>query len=291
MLIDTHAHLHHEGLKNRIDEVVENAHVAGINVIVNVGTNEADSVEAVEVTNKYQEVYATVGLHPEDASIANNATWPVTFRRLLSYPKVVAIGECGLDYYRLEKGRPDQSQTSNPDYPQTKIKSLTSATRQWQEQAFRIQIELALEYNKPMVWHVRPSAPSIAAGTGDDAFDDFFRIVDEYPGLRGIVHCFSSTTANMKKAVERGFLIALNGIMTFTKDEVQLAAAKAVPLQNLVLETDCPFLTPVPRRGKVNEPANAKFTAEFLAQLRGESFNTLGNATSRNAAELFGIKV
>jgi TatD DNase family protein len=274
LLIDTHAHLHHDGLKDRVDEVVQDATSAGVTTIINVGVTEQDSRQAVELASRYDNIYATIGLHPHDAESDELTSAIKVLDELATHSKVVAVGECGLDYFRP----PEISQTSDLDGPQDSIKSLTSVLRQRQEPVFRAQIELALKHNLPMVWHIR------------DAFDDFFEIIDEYSSVKGIVHCFTSSRADMDKAVERGFLIALNGIMTFTKDHAQVEMARAVPLDNLVLETDCPFLAPVPLRGKTNEPSFLKLTAEFLAQLRGESPEDLARATSGNAAALFGLK-
>ena len=249
MLIDTHAHIHFDDYAARLDEVLANAEAAGVERIVTVGVTATDSVKAAALAEKHDHVYATVGHHPHDAK-ALDAAAEQQLRKLAKHPKVVAVGECGLDYFRDLSPRGDQ------------------------EAAFRFQIELALENDLPMVWHVR------------DAFDQFFEIVDQYDGLRGIVHCFTSSRANMEKAVARGFLVALNGIMTFTKDRSQLEAAKHLPLDHMALETDCPFLTPVPKRGQVNEPANVKLVAEFLADLRGESFEALSKTTSLNAQRL-----
>ncbi len=252
MLIDTHAHLHfRDAYKDNLDQVLANAKAVGVETIINVGVDEADSYAAVELAKKYDHIYATVGLHPHDAK--ERLKDVEGFKKLAQDSKVVAIGECGLDYFRNLSPKAEQ------------------------EEIFRQQIELALEIGKPMVWHVR------------DAFDDFFRIVDDYSGLKGIVHCFTSNRADMQKAVDRGFLVALNGIMTFTKDPNQLEAAKALPLDHLVLETDCPFLTPAPHRGKPNEPAFVKLTAEFLAKLRGESYDELASVTTANAKRLLGI--
>lgn len=248
MLVDTHAHIHFDDYSNS-DEILAAAKTAGVEKIVTVGVDAADSAKAVEFAQVHNSVYATVGLHPHDAKHGDGAAQELLIK-LASQPKVVAIGECGLDFYR------------------------NLSSREEQEKTFRFQIELAQKNDLPMVWHVR------------DAFEEFFEIVDEYPGLKGIVHCFTSNRANMEKAVQRGFLVALNGIMTFTKDESQLEAAKNLPLTNLVLETDCPFLTPVPLRGKPNQPAYIKFTAEFLAKLRGESFEELAEASSSNACRL-----
>jgi TatD DNase family protein len=260
-LIDTHAHIHFRDYASarpdskhplpELDEVLANAKAAGVETIITVGTDEEDSQGAVDMAHEYDHVYATVGLHPHDGRLPLKDE--AHFRELAHDPRVVAIGECGLDYSSDHVSKADQ------------------------EKAFRYQIELAGEAGKPMVWHVR------------DAFDDFFKVVDDYPGINGIVHCFTSDRFNMQKAVDRGFLIALNGIMTFTKDEEQLAAAKAIPLNSLVLETDCPFLAPAPHRGKPNQPSYLRDTAEFLARLRGESLGELSEATTANALRLFNI--
>jgi TatD DNase family protein len=146
-----------------------------------------------------------------------------------------------------------------------------------QERALRFQIELGLERGLPMIFHVR------------DAFDDFFRILDDFEGVRGLVHSFTAGVPELEGSLDRGLYIALNGIMTFTKDERQLEAARRVPLERLVLETDSPFLAPQPVRGQVNEPAHIAHTAAFLAELRGQSLEDLEHATSANAERLFGI--
>ena len=167
--------------------------------------------------------------------------------------KVVAIGECGLDYFKSE------------------------TTKDEQERALRYQIELGLDKDLPMVFHVR------------DAFDDFWHILDDYSGVRGVVHSFTAGLPELRGSLERGLYIALNGIMTFTKDPAQLEAAKAVPSDRLVLETDCPFLAPAPKRGRRNEPANLELTAKFLAALRDEPYEDVASATTTNAETLFAL--
>lgn len=252
MLIDTHAHIHFDEYRDELDDVLANAAEAGVDRIICVGVDEVDSGQALAVARAYEHIYATVGLHPHEAARGYEALEEVARLAELD-PKVVGIGECGLDYYRELSDRDDQ------------------------ERALRFQIELGLERGLPMVFHVR------------DAFDDFFTILDEYSGVRGLVHCFTAGVAEMEGAVERGLSVALNGIMTFTKDKDQLEAAWRVPLDRLVLETDCPFLTPAPKRGQRNEPAHLSLTARFLAKLRGEDMEELSRATSQNAVDLFGL--
>lgn len=167
--------------------------------------------------------------------------------------KIVAVGECGLDYFYGHSSKEDQ------------------------EKALRYQIELALEFDLPLIFHVR------------DAFDDFWPIFDSYQGLRGVLHSFTDNLANLDKASARGLYIGVNGIMTFTKNDWQLEVARNIPSKNLLLETDAPFLTPAPNRGKVNEPANVMLTARFMSELRHVSVEEIADLTTANARQLFSL--
>lgn len=251
MLVDTHAHIHFSDYETDAGAVIDRAQAGGVKQIICVGTNASDSRRAVDFVQKRDGLWATIGLHPHEAKAGQPALDQLA--RLLDQPKVVAVGECGLDYYRNLSPKADQ------------------------EQALRFQIELALQHNLALVFHVR------------DAFTDFFRITDDYQVPRAVVHCFTAGRVEMEQTVERGFFIALNGIMTFTKNDSQLEAATLVPLDHLVLETDCPFLTPAPKRGQRNEPANLSLTAQFLARLRGEALEDLAAITTANAQRLFGL--
>lgn len=251
MLVDTHSHIHFDDFAPDADEVIARSVEAGVGKILCVGTTAEDSEKAVRFVQDRDNCWATVGLHPHDASAGQPALGRLA--KLVREPKVVGVGECGLDFYR------------------------NLSPREEQERALRFQIELALEHGKALVFHVR------------EAFPEFFKIVDDYEIARAVVHCFTAGMAEMEQAVDRGFDVALNGIMTFTRDERQLEAARRVPLERLVLETDCPFLTPVPHRGRRNEPAYTRLTAEFLANLRGERLEDLAEATTNNAQKLFKI--
>lgn len=251
MLVDTHAHIHFDQYGSDLEHVLKRAKDADVGRIITVGIDEADSLKAVELASKQTGVYASVGLHPHEAKRGSSALGQL--EELACDPKVVAIGECGLDYYRNLSPKADQVS------------------------AFRFQIELALRLAKPVIFHVR------------DAFEDFFKIVADYPGLHGIVHSFSSDQRTCQKLLELGLLIGLNGIMTFTKDQNQLEAAKMIPLERLVLETDCPFLAPAPKRGQVNEPAHLSLIAGFLAELRDEPVAKLAAQTTTNAVDLLNL--
>lgn len=255
MLIDTHSHIQLADYDDNRDEVLTRARQAGVTMMA-VGVDVSSSKLAIELAKSHDDMFATVGLHPHDAAgekgeIAEDDV--KTISRLAEDESVLAIGECGLDFYY----------NNSPKAIQITI--------------FKQQIELALRLDKPMVWHVR------------DAFEDFFKVIDEYPGVRGIVHCFTGTQAEMQAAVTRGFYIAYNGIMTFTKDRAQLETVKATPLNHIVLETDCPWLAPKSHRGRPNEPAYIIEIAEFLADLRDESYDDFCIATTKNAKKILGI--
>lgn len=248
-LVDTHNHIHSSFYKLNADEVIKSAVEAGVNKIVCVGTDVEESKKALEFAATRENVWASIGLHPHDAKLGQEAYDQLA--KLMS-DQVIAIGECGLDYYYNYSEKRDQAA------------------------ALHFQMKLAKKHQIPMIFHVR------------DAFDDFWPIYDEYKP-EGVVHSFTAKVDEVENAVSRGLSIGLNGIMTFSKNEKQLIAAKNVPLENLVLETDAPFLTPVPKRGKINEPKYTLQIAKFLSELRGESLEELSQATSKNAEKLFNI--
>lgn len=251
MLVDTHAHIHFDEFRAELDDILARAHEAGVDKLICVGVNESDSAQAVAVAKAYENVWASVGLHPHDADHGYVALEEIA--ELAELEPVVAIGECGLDQYKSETSLDEQ------------------------ERALRYQIELATEHDLPMIFHVR------------NAFSDFWRILDDYDSVRGVVHSFTAGPKELEGSLDRGLYIALNGIMTFSKDEAQLAAAKQVPDDRLILETDCPFLAPVPMRGRRNEPSYITYTAQFLAELRGQSDAHVARISTANAEKLFGI--
>jgi TatD DNase family protein len=265
-LVDTHCHIHEisgttdvakkwrkAGITN-VELVMKNAAAAAVTRLICVGCTPEDSELAVDFVQKRVDCWASVGIHPHEAAqYVDDQNALDRLVALAAKPKVVAVGECGLDYFYAH----------SPKDAQAKI--------------LRLQLELAQKYNLPMIFHVR------------DAFDDFWPIFDEFKNIRGVIHSFTANQAVLTEVLKRDLYVGLNGIMTFTKDAAQLAAAKAVPLDKLVLETDAPFLTPAPQRGTICEPKHVSVTAQFLTALRGESFDQLASATTQNAKRLFGI--
>lgn len=271
VLTDTHCHIH-EALSGynlstetrkkyekagspSPDSFIHEAHKAGVTKLICVGTTLEDSELAVEFVQSRPGIWASIGIHPHEAQKhLGDKTALERFAKLAAYPKVIAIGECGLDFYYSHSPKKEQ------------------------EAVLRFQLELAQKHNLPVIFHVR------------SAFKEFWQIFDNFSDVRGVIHSFSSNSDDLKQALQRGLYIGLNGITTFMKDEEQLAAIKQVPLDRLLLETDAPFLTPVPYRGKVCEPKHVRVTAEFLAKLRAETLETLAIKTNANVQKLFRVE-
>lgn len=252
--VDTHCHLHFDKLCTEGDGVYAASQAAGVKKIICVGTTLDDSHTACHLAHAKAGVWATAGVHPHDATnFLEDPDRAEKLTNLLKMPKVVAAGEIGLDYYK------------------------STTPKDIQGKAFRAQLEIALPRGLPFSFHVR------------DAWADFWRIIDDYRGVKGVVHSFSSGRKQLEAALGRDLYIGLNGIMTFTKDEAQLEAARQVPLDKLLLETDAPFLAPMPFRGDICEPKHVVNVAEFLSNLRDQSIEELASATTENAARLFGL--
>lgn len=253
MLIDTHCHIHDLDYPISADEVIEHAHQAGVMQMICIGTSVDDSIRALNFAAEHDGVFASAGVHPEyaDKGIGDLAEIVESADK----SKLVAIGEIGLDYY-------------NNHVP-----------REVQIAVFEQQIELALKYDLPIIFHVR------------DAYGDFWSVIDGFPGLRGVLHCFTDTMENAQKGIEHGFYIAINGISTFTRDEAQKTMFAELPISKLLLETDAPYLTPTPLRGKikVNEPAFIHEIAEYNSMIRQIKFDEIANATTANARTLFNL--
>ncbi|MCU0572992.1 MAG: TatD family hydrolase [Syntrophobacteraceae bacterium] len=253
-LIDTHAHLDFPELARDLDSVLDRASRAGVREIVTIGIDLESSRKAVNLAGRHERIYATVGIHPHGARRIDHATLE-SLRRLAGGDKVVAIGEIGLDYYRDRQPRPVQ------------------------QECFRQQVELACELGLTAVFHVR------------DAHEDFLRLVEPYADKlrRGVLHCFSGDWAVAEAALALGFHLSIPGTVTYPRAEAQHEVVRRCPVERLLIETDAPFLAPVPFRGKDNEPAYVLYTAQKIAQLRGCALDEVARHTTRNARDAFGI--
>lgn len=291
MLIDTHCHIHESDYPLDPEDVIKRAHKAGVMQMICVGTSEASSRQAIEFASKHDGVFASIGVHPHYAKDGigdlerlvellysreplqpefDKALGPLSdparsrslnkrIRQgvLTSGRKLIAIGEIGLDYYYTNSPRDDQIRV------------------------LKEQIEIALKYDLPIIFHVR------------DAFDDFWSVLDSFKSdkrqIRGVLHCFTDTIDNAEEGLKRGLYIAVNGISTFTDNESQKQMFASIPMDRLLLETDAPFLTPNPLRGKVkvNEPAYVRNIAEYNGALHQISFDEIANITTANARTLF----
>ena len=260
IFIDSHCHIDGEQFDEDRDEVVERARVAGVTAMLNIGTGDPHSDDfrrAVAVAEKYENVYASVGVHPHDAKLYDDKAERHLIE-LAASPKVIAWGEIGLDYY------------------------YDHSPRDVQRDVFRQQIRTAKELDLPIIIHSR------------DADEETVEILTEecsYRGFRGIMHCFGGTAAMAEALMPLGFLISFAGNVTFKKADNLRDAARVVPLDRLLIETDCPFLTPVPFRGKRNEPSFVVHTAQFLADFYGITVDTVAENTTRNFLDFFKLSL
>jgi TatD DNase family protein len=252
MLVDTHCHIHEADYPLDAIETLGRAFDNGVNQLICVGTNEESSRLAVAFASEHDGAYAAVGVHPHDTKDG----WGDIARladSIATERKIVAVGEIGLDYFYTHSPR------------ETQIKALEE------------QIDLALKHDLPIIFHVR------------EAFADFWPIFNNFSGIRGVLHSFTDSQANLDIGLGHGLYVGVNGISTFTRDIAQKAVFTTIPLSRLLLETDAPFLTPAPLRGKVNEPAFVKNIALFHAANRSISFEDVAGATTTNARALFAL--
>ncbi|MGD9109576.1 MAG: TatD family hydrolase [Phycisphaerales bacterium] len=254
-LIDTHCHLTFEPLINDIDTVLQRSIEAGVTRWITVGTSAEDNHKAVELAGRYDNLYAAVAVHPHDAKTVTTETIP-ELKALASNPKVVAIGETGLDYHYNHSLHEDQ------------------------RRVFGQHLEIAAQLKLPVIIHCRK------------AFDETMEILDSYAGdvKKVVFHCFSGSAEQAKIVLDKGFYISFTGVVTFKKAEKTRRAAEAVPLERLMIETDCPYMSPEPmRKQKVNEPALMIHTAKFLAELKGSPIEEFAQQVNKTTREFFNL--
>ena len=249
MLIDSHCHLNFPDLAQRLPEVLANMAEAGVDKAIAISVSRQSFEEVHAIAQNHPNIYATVGIHPDDPEAEEFSLEELLERA--ARPKVVAIGETGLDYHWCK------------------------GDLAWQHQRFALHIEAANRSGLPLVVHTR------------DAAEDTMRLLREHQAHAGVIHCFTEDVNTAKLALDLGFYISFSGIVTFKNATAIQEAARYVPLDRLLVETDSPYLAPVPKRGKPNEPAYVRHTAAFVAQLRGDSLENIAQATTANCLRLF----
>ena len=263
MFVDSHAHLDGKQFDSDREQVIARARDAGVRTMVAIGNGDGPpKLDAgIQLAEKHAFMYATIGIHPHEARLASDDAY-AEMERLARHPKVIAWGEIGLDYF------------------------YDHSPRDIQKQVFLRQMELAAAAKLPIVIHCRPSDNS------DNAWDDCLGLIQSewaMKGIGGILHCFTGKWEQAKRALDMGFMISFAGNVTFPKALQIRDAALQVPLDRMLIETDCPYLAPVPYRGKRNEPAYVRETARQLGELRGLSTEAVGEQTARNFYNFFKI--
>ena len=252
MLFDTHAHLDDHAFDADRRELIASLPGQGIGLLMNPGCSFESSRNAIALAEEYDFIYAAVGSHPDVADEVDDALI-AEYRELCKHPKVKAIGEIGLDYHY-------------EDIP-----------RDIQKRAFRLQMELAAELDLPVIVHER------------EAHEDGLKIVDEFPEVKGVFHCYSGSLELAKELVKRGWYIGFTGVLTFKNARKAVEVAANIPLDRIVLETDCPYMSPEPFRGKRNDPGKLYRMAEKLAEIRGLSMEEVQAITVENGKQLYRI--
>jgi len=264
-LIDTHCHLDYledrEGVTP--EEAMKRAMAEGVEFIVIPSVSPKNFNNVMAIANRFENVYAAIAVHPTDVIDTHDfPDWESQIETLIENPKVVALGETGLDYYWS-----------------TEHVAL-------QKQCLKTFLELGKKHNLPVILHDRDAKEPYSSSTHDDIYD----LVDSVPGCRGVMHCFSGDTAFAQKMIDKNFYISFAGNLTYKNAHNLHAAAKETPLDHIVVETDTPFLAPVPHRGKPNEPAYVKLVVEKIAELKNMSYDEVARQTTANAKKLFGLK-
>ncbi|MEI6277899.1 MAG: TatD family hydrolase [Verrucomicrobiae bacterium] len=279
MLTDTHAHLDYPDFSTDLDEVILRAKEAGVHRILTIGTGIASSRRAVALAEKHECIHAVVGLHPTNVR-EEPGDWLGALRILAAHPKVAAIGETGLDYHNL----PSEQLSSSPALTALQAEMtedleaaiIDGSHMAAQSEAFAAQLDLACELGLNVVIHQR------------DAWDDTVKLLAPYTGrLRGVFHCFGNTPDQAWEILAMGHLVSFTGIVTFKNARLVREVAAMVPEGAFLVETDCPYLAPVPHRGKRCEPAHTRLVAEKIAEVRGTTLEHVAASTEKTAAGFF----
>jgi len=253
MLVDSHCHLNFPEFRDNIKEVVQNARENGVKLLLTVNTKLVEAKDLQEISGKYDNVFHSVGVHPHEADDYFHLDLVKTLGELLENPKAVGIGETGLDYY------------------------YEHSNRQNQIESFNRHLEASCTYDCPVIIHTR------------DADEDTISCIDSFQNksVRGVFHCFSGSIELAKQALDRGFYLSFSGIITFKKSDELREVVRFAPMDRILVETDSPFLAPVPYRGKPNQPAYTKINAEKIAEIKGVDFEKVCEATTNNFFDLF----
>ena len=248
MFTDSHCHITKADYSD-INKIINNAKNKSIHRMINNGTDGYTNKEVLDISKDYKEILPAIGIHPEYTNQYTNDDINFIEENINN---VIAIGEIGLDYH------------------------YDSYNKEKQKQLFRIQLNLAEKYKKPVIIHSR------------DATEDTIKIIDEYPKLKGIIHCFSGSLETAKIYIKKGYKLGIGGVLTF-KNSNLYKIIQALPIENFVIETDSPYLSPVPKRGEKNEPANAIYVAEKICEIKGITLQELSDITEKNLNEIFDI--
>ena len=267
MYVDSHAHVEGKQFTHDREEVLARARDAGVVAMLAIGNGDGPGTGtldcAVKLAESHDWIYATTGIHPHEAKLATRADYD-EMERLATHPKLLAWGEIGLDYW------------------------YEHSPREIQQRVFIEQMDLARKHRKPIIIHNRPSQ------NGQDAWDDCLRLLREHwtsSGLGGVMHCFTGEIEHAKAALDLGFVLSFAGNLTYPKAQNIRDAAKLVPEDRFFIETDCPYLAPIPFRGKRNEPSYVVHTAAAIAGLRGNSGPEIGIQSAKNFATFFGVNL
>lgn len=252
MLIDTHVHLNSKEFDNNLDEVLQRALDNDVQILMVVGFSKETNQRAIELAEQYPFIYATVGYHPTEAKDITEDDFAL-LEEQLHHERVKGVGECGLDYYWDKEHKKQQIAV------------------------FKRQIKLAKQYQKPLIIHMREATKAT------------YSVLSEFKGLTGIMHSYSGSAEMVGEFIDLGLHISLGGPVTFKNGHKPKAVAKVVPLDKLLVETDSPYLSPHPFRGKTNEPARVRLVAEEIANIKGVSYTNIAKQTTKNAKQLFQI--